>query len=203
MTRFYRYHIVTAFSRPANFEPMYRMLEPMDVTWHLLVEETARLCLQSPAPWVKLEFYPAATDGFHPAHYLGNCFLQSGLNPVERYQWLPDDTFLPEGFHVLIDRHPGEVVICTLDRGPHHPNECAVNPRILNACPEKIARGYIAGEQMIFSGKVGKAHRFGSSYSGDFDFIQSVTNDCAPNFAPEAKVKYNFLERGRWDKVGL
>jgi len=198
----HEYHVLTAFGRLRNFQPMFQMLAPLGVTWHLLVEKTAQGCLVSQQDLVRFEYFRNPPKDWSACHHLVNCFLeQVKPDKMARYVWLCDDDFLEPDFFNKLDAHDGEALICSANRGQRQPKGSPHPPTVLLASPKNMRRGEVAGEQLIFSGRIGRAYRFGHTYSGDFDFIASVMAHERLVYVPDAWIWYNYLEPGRWLEV--
>lgn len=198
----YQYHVITSFSRPRNFRHLLQLLEPLEVAWHLLVEESARDCLARDLDeWIHFHFFPDAPAGFHPAHWMHNQFLDLGLDESDRYAFLCDDECWEPGFLNKIDAVAGEVLICSMKRGDRQPpNGPQYGTSTLIGAQENLHLGGVGGEQIIFSGKIGQRARYGPGPGGDFDFIKAATQLSGPVFVPDAYVWFNYLEPGRWNQ---
>lgn len=118
-----------------------------------------------------------------------------------RYCLLNDDDFFAPGFFDRLDEHDEPFILCSMNRGDHHPKGSPHPGGVLIACPENMRPGYVGGEQLIVAGKILKDYRLGVSYEGDWKLLEQLLKDHRPRYAPEAYVLFNALEPGRFDTL--
>lgn len=200
----YIYHVYTPFSRWQNLVPFTKRLDAMHVHWHPIFDEDVPFIIAE-SDWIHPLYCVAKAPGWedHMGHFKGNFFFDNTkIQPEHRYMGLCDDDMVEPDFFLKIDRHDGEVIICTALRGHHQP---ATGPQYgtgaLQANAESLKPGLFTAQQMISSGLALGHARYDSKPCGDFRFAEQVFSVTPPEFAPEANVWFNAYEPGRWDHL--
>lgn len=202
------YHVITPFSRFSNLTRMIRMLEPMGVVWHPILDEGLPFDIKFPQPWILKGYCPPKEPFWQFWSDCLNRFVAAGdLNPDARYCLLNDDDFYEPDFFEKIDKHDGEVVICSMKRGDHTPaapgTDHAHGTNTLEAKPESMNVGYVGAEQMIVSGRVFATCHWVEHMAADGINICEVIARNTVDWAPEAFVWFNYLESGRYDSLPI
>ena len=153
----HRYQVYTPFSRGQNLGRLIEMLDPMNVLWHLIAEEKELPMLEAlppTAPWILGRKCPATPEGWHPAGWKINWFLDhTHLAVNDRYVGLGDDDALEPDFLKKLDAVDGEVLICSMKRQS--------NGDTLIARQENLKEAFISGQQIICTGRILRDHRYG------------------------------------------
>lgn len=190
----YSYHVITPCARPENIPSLEKMLEPMRIQWHVIMNEG-----------MIVEFNPQRCPP-SPEKWNGGCWAinwyirRATIDPLARYLVLADDDAYEPFFFDKIDKAEGEVIVASMKRGDHATPNPGYGTETLVASKENVAHGKIGAEQIVVTGAILKQHRYGRTPDGDWDFISSVVSEHEPVFAPDAFVWFNFYEPGRWDK---
>jgi hypothetical protein len=198
-----KYHVVTSFGRPGNFDRIYHMLEARGAaSWILLINSD-----ETPPPAAPGNM-PVVVARFTRVGYLNNpvvlCNQWLSTSPVvreDRYVFLCDDDWLPEGFFEAVDKSEAPVVIVSMNRGQHdkfHPAWPLV------AAPENLHYGYFGFEQGVVTGAALEDLRkeFAVNLSGhNEDVIFEMVKRFPTDYLPAVFVYFNALEAGRWDSV--
>jgi len=188
------YHVLTPCTRPENLPALEKMLTPINVKWHVIMNEG-----------IIVDFNPLRCPP-KPEKWNGGCWainwyiLNAEIEAGARYLVLPDDDFYEPWFFDKIDAVDGSVLIVSMKRGNHTTPDPGYGTDTLVASKENLAHGKIGAEQIVVTGDILRDHRYGRAADGDWDFISSVTAFHDPVFVPDAFVWFNFLELGRWDK---
>jgi len=198
--RKYRYYVITPFSRWQHFPAVIRLLFEQKVVWAPVFDADLPLSLTFPS-WVEPHYCPPAPAGFFPGYWKTNWFFDHHvIEPEARYLVLNDDDWYEPGFFDKLDNRPGELLICSMNRGQHQPPGSPHPGGILDACPENLRVSYVGGEQLIVSGRLMHEHRYGPEYEADGHLIVKLSQAHPVEFVPEAQVYFNYLEPGRWDR---
>jgi hypothetical protein len=200
-----KYHIVTPFSRPENFNRLRDMLKPFDVDWHLLIDDPPTFELHYDETWIHKYLIPKTDPPWKMWRRCIQCFVEApGIFDDDRYLILADDCFYEPDFFAKIDKHPGELVICSMKRGDNTPAgaspERAHGTDTLVAAPENMHPCGVSAEQIILSGKLFRRINLIVATASDGYMIEAMVNDHVAEYAPEAFVWFNYLEPGRWNK---
>lgn len=195
----YPYRIITAFNRWPNLQAMIDLLGPLNVTWEPIFDDTPENRERSPSQdWIVPRFAPKAPEGWHPAAwpiYWHPCHC--AVDPRARYCILTDDDSYEPGFFEKIDAIESNVLIVSMKRGDN-PAASGYPTDTLVAAPENMHCGRIGGEQIVVSGVIWDKFRHLHTAAGDWPWIAAITSLHAPVFVPDAFVRFNFLEPGRW-----
>lgn len=176
------YHVLTPLGRVHQVPRLAKALHLSDVVWHPIVEDD--LCFWISGDRIDSFKFHRSPDGWHPAHYGINQFIDKGnIYEADRYMILPDDDAYGDGFWEKIDSADGDLLIWSMERPAHND--------VLEAKVENIRGGGIGGEQLCMTGDLLKQSRFSPPYGGDWDFIQKICENRTPTFIPEARVIFN------------
>src|ERR1017187_2636779 len=178
------------------------MLLSMGVRWHPIFNDDLSFRIM-PSDWLEPCYCgPAPTSG-HPANHALNWFLDHNqLGPSCRYLILADDDFYEPEFFSKVDRHDGDLLVCSMNRGQHQPAsgpQHGTSPLI--AAQENLVVCKVGCEQLIISGARLQDLRFSSGPTADGILIEELARHHKFEFVPEAEVLFNALEPGRWDHV--
>jgi hypothetical protein len=202
----HRYHIITAFNRWQNLDAMIKMLQPLDIIWEPICDDTPENRARMPVRgWICARFAPKAPDHWHPAAwpiYWHPC--RCPVESCDRYLIMTDDDGLEPGFLEKVDEVAGDFLIVSLKRGDHQP---PTGPQYgtdtLIASPENFHHGRVAGEQLIVSGYIWRSFRHLHTADGDWPMMSAIASVYPPVFVPDAFAYFNYLEPGRWNKVDV
>lgn len=199
-----KYHVVTPFSRPANYTPLKEMLRPMGVDWHILMDQHTTWELPNDEDWIKQYSFPKV----EPAWKMWRqCINQFAWLPEivdgDRYAILNDDDFYEPGFFEKIDAVDAEVIICSMKRGDAIP--AGIEPfrahgtDTLVGCQENMVPCRVSTEQIILSGRLFRKINLVLHQHCDGLMIEAMVNDFGAIYVPDAYVWFNYLEPGRWE----
>lgn len=199
-----KYHLVTPFSRPENFDQLRDLLRPFDVEWHLLLDEPRSFELKYDEPWIHECHFPkpeGAPWQIWRRHINRFCETQTIIDE-DRYGILADDCAYEPDFFDKITAHPGDVVIASMKRGDNTPGtgERAHGTSTLVAAPENMHPCQVSAEQAIMCGRLFRRINLALLPASDGYMIEALVNDHGAEYAPEAFVWFNWLEDGRWNK---
>ncbi len=204
--RKYKYHVITPLNRFENLNKLIEMLEPQQVIWHIITDDSR---WRPPLPWEEWIMgyvcHNPETTFFTRCNWAINWFLDTYPPfPNDRYCILNDDDAYESGFFDKIDAHEGEVIIPSMERGYQIPKgvqaERAHGFHKLVAQPENMCIGGVGVEQIIVSGRLLRTARLPIHICGDGMMIEWFYKTHGAEFAPEANVWFNYFEPGRWDK---
>ena len=193
------YHVITAFNRWQNLQAMIDLLGPLNLTWEPIFDDTPENRDRFPKQdWIVPRFCPLAPEGWHPAAwpiYWHPCHCE--IDPRARYCILTDDDGYEADFFDKIDSVDGDVLIASMKRGDHSAASGYPTDTLL-AAPENMHCARIGGEQIVVSGVIWSKFRHLHTAAGDWPWIAAITSAYAPVFVPDAFVRFNALEPGRW-----
>lgn len=204
----YVYHVITPLGRLQNLERLIRMLEPMQqVRWHVIFDEGLPFDVSFSGHtqrWITKGYCPRSSPFWSFWADAQNRFISAGpLVDDDRYCILNDDDAYEPGFFDKLDRHTGEVIVCSMKRGQHIPAGVAADRAhgtdTLEAKPESMGVGRVGAEQMITSGRVWAKYGFTNTITADGERIVKVVAENEVNYVPDAYVLFNRFENGRWD----
>lgn len=195
------YRVITPFTRFQNLLEFSRMLHSLRVTWHPVFNDDLPYGIHN-VDWIVAFYCPRPEPNFNPVHSALNFFItHARLYDEDRYLFLMDDDWYEPGFFDKIDKHPGELLICSMLRGHNQPpNGLPYGTDPLTAAPENIRVGHVAAEQLIVSGRLLRDCRFGPEPFADGLLIEKLAKENRVEFVPEANVWFNYLEPGRWNR---
>lgn len=198
------YHLHMPFSRQKLLKSHLDFLGNQPVHLHLICEAKDVPELQLPS-WVSVVVCDPFPGGdWFIGSWKTNWFLDHhSFTDDDRYCIYNDDDFYEEGFFEKLEQQPGDLVICSMKRGDHQPPGSPHPGGVLLASPENLRVGYVGGEQIIAKGKIQRHYRLAHGYEGDWGMLSAMLQDIVPHFAPEANVRFNYFEPGRWDGVTL
>lgn len=198
----YHYRVITPFTRFENLVPLSRMLKCEGIFWHPILNDDLPFGIHN-ILWIEPWYCPKPEEGFNPVHSAINFFLsRATIHPEDRYLFLMDDDWWEPGFLEKLDKHEGELLICSMLRGQHQPPKglpYGTDP--LTAAPENLKVGHVGAEQLIVSGRLLKDCKFGPEPFADGLLIEKLAKEHKVEFVPEANVWFNYLEPGRWEKA--
>jgi hypothetical protein len=197
------YHVVTPFSRFENLERIVRMLEGRPVMWHPIFDEGLAFDVEFKQDWIKKSYSPKSVPFWLMwADSMNRFITAGGLVQDDRYCILNDDDFYEPDFFDKVDKHDGELVICSMKRGHHTPAgvaaERAHGTDTLTGRPEEMCVGRVGAEQIIVSGRIFATMGFTGGVAADGECIVQTAAKHPVDYCPEAFVWFNFLEPGRW-----
>jgi hypothetical protein len=187
----HQYHVLTPFKRFQHLNTLAKHLESFGIglRWHLIFDE--RVPFQIGADWISTLECPPHPEGWFGGHHSLNWYAEHGaVVDGDRYCFLNDDDSYSPDFFEKIDAVDSNVLITSMERGVNY-GPCVADPKYLKWCE-------VGGEQIVVTGAIFKKFRFGPAYTGDWDFINSVTKAHKPVFVPEAKVLWNRLDPTHW-----
>ena len=205
----YTYNVITPVTRFENLTKLINLLEPMKVNWHVITDTSLgwrpafpnqRWINQWTCPNTEVEFWKRCNFSIN---WFLNHFVHTRPES-ERWCILNDDDAYEADFFEKVDKHDGDLVICSMERGHHTP--AGVDPvrahgfTKLIAAPEYMHPGYVGVEQAIVSGTIIKGTRLPLAPAGDGEWIEWMVANHKAEYAPEANVLFNYFEPGRWDK---
>lgn len=205
------HNVITPLARFENFSLLVDMLKPLNITWHVIIDEGAEYPkLKYDCPW--LYFYVCPNKGvqfFERCNYAINWFIDTQeIKRNEMYCILNDDDGYEPDFFLKLNAIENivdtEVVIVSMERGHRIPSTAigcrAHPPSKLWAVPQNLRVGAVGVEQIILKGEILSKFRIPLLNDGDGRFIVAVTSEYTPLFAPEINVWFNYFEPERWDK---
>src|SRR5512135_869824 len=197
-----KYHVVTPFSRFQNYVPLREMLRPHAVMWHLLMDDPPTNIPSPHEDWIEHRYFPPAQPFWRAwANHLNRFIATCPITPTDRYVILNDDDFVEPEFFSKLDRHSGEMLVCSMARGQHTPPSGHKHPiTALLTCPKNMRVGSVGCEQLICSGRIFSTLKFADDLCADGIAIVDLSKRAAIKYVPEAWVWFNYLEAGRWDK---
>lgn len=193
-----RCHLITPFSRAANFEPLHAMLTTQGVyTWMLIGRKGENLPQKEP---LTVSTYLDIPDGEDIGLLLLNKFIQQGtfIND-DRYGFFADDDYYPPGLIQEVSKHGEPIIITSMlrgDKASKHP--CTPLP----ACRENLSYAKVGMEQAFFRGDVLNWLR--DTIKGDEPnelMLLRATDKYATTFRPDLEVWFNWFESGRWSNA--
>jgi len=191
------YNVMTPYSRWGNLPALTRMLQPENVTWHLLVDEWMPV-MSFTQSWIKVFHGRPPPPRFFIGHWLMNLFLDhTEIRDDEYYILMTDDDYFEPGFFDKLRKYDDDILICSMKRSTDK----------LIAAPENIGIGRVGLEQLIIKGSVLKQYRVNGFYEADGDLIVRLFGDHPTKFrfVPEAVCFFNFLPpwgNGKLDQWG-
>lgn len=199
-----KYHVITPFRRFENLQRMLAMLEPFNLEWNILLDKNLPFKVSVPGDWVKCFYLEPAQPFWRAwANHINKYIELAVIVPEDRYLILNDDDFYEPDFFSKIDKHSGEVIICSMLRG--HRTPPGLEPirchgtHTLTACPQNMQVGAVGCEQMIVSGRIFSGIKLTDEPCADGVAICNVVKSNPVDYAPEAFVWFNYLEPGRWN----
>lgn len=199
------YHVITPMVRIENLPALAAMLEPHKVIWHVLTDEGSPPADPQGHAWIHPLVVPNTEVKFYErCNHAINWFLENTpLVDADRYCILNDDDAYEPGFFEKIDKHAGDVIIASMERGDRTPSNVGVDRAHSTskhwAKPENMKPGHVGVEQAIISGRIIKAVRIPLDIVGDGMMIEQLVKAHAATYSPEANVWFNYYEPGRWD----
>lgn len=204
----HNYHIVTAFSRRENFEPLRKLLDQQPLQWHLLVDDPPAFQFEIKDWWIHRYPVPKIEPGWKMWRRCINHFAQQcPIAENDRYLILNDDGFYEPGFFEKIDAVDGDVLVCSMKRGDQTPPGCepirAHGTNTLEAKPENMHPGQVDVEQIVLSGILFKRINLIVRPDSDGYMVEQIVHDYGAVYLPGAYVWFNYLEPGRWNGVDV
>ena len=200
-----KYHLITPFSRPENFEDLKSRLAHLNLDWHLLLDDPCPFNLAIGEYWIHTYSIPKIEPPWKMWRRCINWFVQNGrIVDDDRYLILADDCAYEAGFFDKLEQAAGEVLIVSMKRGDHIPE--GVDPirahgtDTLIAAPENMHMGAVSAEQIVLSGRLFKRINLIVNQAADGYMIEAMVHDFGAVYLPEAFVYFNWYEPGRWDK---
>jgi O-antigen biosynthesis protein len=194
-------HLVSVFSRHGLLNTLLSLYRPMAIIWHLVQFQNEKLVV-SAENWVQPFIIP---KDFHPDLMIqaNNYFIQNAeIVDEDYYAFAPDDDMYEPGVMDKIKQCTEDVVIISMKRGDHIPNDGTVphGTDTLYACAENVRVNYIGGEQIFVKGHIFKKHLFVEDYYGA-DGLMAITLEERYNvrYEPRLFVLFNYFQPGRWD----
>lgn len=218
------YNVITPLNRVENIEKMISILEPKNVNWHVVTDDTFPH---------NDEFKKYEKNWIH--HYIMknnkhmyfwercnaamNWLLDTmEINNGEMYCFLNDDDAVePDYFkkittnlnHIKKDKGIDfDIIITSMDRGDAIPTDAEAGrrhpPTRLTASVDNLKIGSIGLEQITISGKLlnSKKYKFPLEHAGDGMFILTAIRENTQSVVlmPDVSVWFNYFEPGRWIK---
>lgn len=206
MTMRYTYNVITPLARFDNLRKLIPMLEPHGIAWHVITDDDLPFQPAFKQTWIHHHVCPnRETTFFTRANFAVNWLLDTcPPEEGERFSILNDDDAYEPGFFEKIDKHDGEVIIPSMERGLQTPKD-AIPERAhgfnkLVACPENMCIGGVSVEQIIISGRLLRQVRLPLHICGDGMMVEFCVKTFGADYAPEATVYFNYYEPGRWSK---
>lgn len=203
-----KYHVITPFTRYANFPLVRDMLEKQrpsveDLQWYLLLNDDGGPAIATDLSWIHQQRFPVVKPTWEMWRTVVNAFVKShDAKPEDRYCILHDDDFYEPDFFRKIDQVAGEIVICSMKRGEQTPGGVpawqAHPASDLIAAPQNIVVCSVGAEQIIMSGRILKTIDLPSHVYADGMMIVDLVSKHGAAYAPDAWVWFNYLEPGRW-----
>jgi hypothetical protein len=201
-----KYHVVTPFSRPENFDRLQDMLRLSDVDWHLLIDDPPKFALHYEETWIRQYLIPKIEP---PWAMWRRCILwfaeSSEIVDDDRYLIMADDCCYEPNFFQKIDQHSGDVVICSMKRGDNIPPGVSIEKshgtETLVASPGNMHPCQVSAEQIILSGRLFKQIQLPDQQNCDGMMIEKMAQDHPVVYVPDAFVWFNYLEPGRWNGI--
>jgi hypothetical protein len=202
-------HVLTPFSRPENLDRLWPMLEEqrartpeVPLTWHLLGHNEEQMKAVPTLPWIRrwLVVPPACQC---PTYWKLNHFFEQHVEPDGRYGIMADDDFYEPGFFEKLNRHAGEIVVCSMRRGDNvvattgfeHPTSTVI------ACRENMVINQAGLPQIFLSGNIARLARFEDIPHADGVMLQALAQCLEIDYAPECFVWWNYLQPGRYNRA--
>lgn len=202
--RNHTYHVLTPLYRIENARKLVKHLAAHDVRWHVVTDACEPFDLKFKAPWVTN--YHCDTQGetfWARCNYSLNWLMDAmKWRDEDRYCFLNDDDAVEPDFFDKVDKAEGEVVAVSMLRGSATPTDAAPErahgTNELVAAPENMKVGFVGVEQLIVSGRILQNCRLPIHICGDGQMIEYITATNPVTYLPEAKVWFNYWEKGRW-----
>jgi len=206
------FNVITPMARVMNTKLLIRMLEPMNITWHVITDEDMGYKLQFDKPWIKSYVYSNNENEFWARSNASiNWFIDNHVTDDEYWCILnDDDAYEFSFFNNLIDGiqeaqkngNDAKVIICAMERGYRIPDglppEKQHPPTRLPALPEYTKVGSVGVEQIIITGDILKKYRIPLNVVGDGMLIEEIANKENVLYLDNANVWFNYYELGRW-----
>lgn len=209
------FNVITPLSRYENIKSLIQVLEPLNVTWHVITDSDASFRIFFDQEWIKHYICPNKEVQFwERCNHAINWFLDLGIVQDDQIYCIlnDDDAYEPDFFEKIKKAKEiasksnmnSDVIICSMERGHRLPST-AVHPRMhpptkLWAYPENMAVGGVGIEQIILTGKIISKYRLPLEAAGDGMFIMEILKDHQPIYVPQANVWFNYFEPERWNK---
>jgi hypothetical protein len=180
-------HVLTPFSRLPMLPKLQAVLEPQQVTWHLI----CHFPVESPAPWIHAhQCGPCPTVGYDICYWKLNWFLRKQeLDPAARYGVIcDDDACQPDYFDQIRAAGDVPVVITSRDFGRGHGGFLA---------DKKNMKPGSVGFQFWVMGHILAKLAFANSRAGDGIMATQLAHNYPTTYLPRAAGWYNALSNGR------
>jgi hypothetical protein len=196
------YHVVTTFSRRGNLEKLYAMLADRGAaSWTLL-----GVAGEPPLTWhgtrmpIAFQTMDVPKGSDIRCSPLNQWMKTAPLVAEDRYCFICDDDWLPEGFFQAVNKDSSPLIIVSMKRGDV---ETTKGPAwTLIAARENLHYGHCGVEQGIVSGAALERYRATCKINlraCNEDVIFGIAEKEPTVFLPDVFVHFNYLEPGRWN----
>ena len=201
---FNQINILTPFSRKENKDVLIQHLEPFNIQWYPIIHEDIDFGSKDWIHPVKVTLPPFVVDY---CYFKLNQFLYTiPIKPKEYYLFLCDDDFYEDDFFMKLRpyliRDGALPVIVSMKRGipGSHPTSKHSTTTLIadraNMCIDKIGL-----EQIILRGDILDRVRFMNWSGADGILAQLIAESPDVIYLPDIYVYFNYLEKGRWQKI--
>lgn len=205
------FHVITPLARYENIPDLIKMLEPLNIHWHVITDEDSNIIVDfSEYNWISHHICPNKQVLFYErCNFAINWFLDTHpLIKDDMYCILNDDDAYEPDFFLKIEQVlavvDAPVIITSMERGHQIPASavgCRAHPPTkLWGIPDNLRVGSVGVEQIILKGEILSKFRIPLLNDGDGKFIVSVAHDYDISYIPHATVWFNYFEPGRWNK---
>lgn len=201
-----KYNVITPLSRFENLKKLISMLEPMNVDWHVIMDDDLPFRISFLKKWIHPLHFPKTEGAFWSTWQKSLNWFFSNIVPEEdsRYLILNDDDAYEPDFFTKLDKYSGDVIICSMKRGDRIPpvsDPVRAHPTsTLIAVPENMVVCGVGAQQIVVGGKIIPQMKLEDHVYADGMLITNIVKNNPAQYAPEVFVWFNYFEPGRWDK---
>ncbi len=202
-----KYHVLTPLNRLENLKKLIPLLQPHGIQWHIVIDDDLPFDIGFNQDWIHISRYKnVAREFWARCNNSLNWLMDTSdkFSDEDYICFLNDDDAYEPGFFKKLRNILADVVIVSMLRGDHIPNgvspERAHGTHELIAAPENMKVGHVGVEQIVVKWKIQKEHRLPIHIAGDGQMIEHICKHYSPEFAPDVRVLFNYLEPGRWSK---
>lgn len=195
-----KYHILTPFNRDENMKLILANFHRPGVVFHPLINRPIEFPRES---WIKPFFFTPDPGIKWVVYNAWNKFLNSGqVVDDEYYMFICDDDFLEPDFFKKIKDIKSDIIMVSMKRGDHG-LKAGSNSTLIPHW-RRMARSWVATEQLIIKGKIIKNERFIDQLTADGWLIGNLWRKLPHElftFKTDAYIWFNYLEPGRWNSA--